>query len=80
VSVGAIGLYYVIAVVSVRVIDGRVPANTGLSFAYSLVYLCAILAIAYLFSHIAQFGVLARPDVLHLPPHTADCRCPRRNR
>src|SRR5674536_382922 len=52
VSVGAIGLYYVIAVVSVRVIDGSIPPNTGLSFAYSLVYLFAILAIAYLFSAI----------------------------
>jgi len=57
VSVGAIGLYYVIAVVSVRVIDGSIPANTGLSFAYSLIYLFAILAIAYLFSAIMRSSV-----------------------
>ncbi|MGZ4894350.1 MAG: ABC transporter permease [Halobacteriota archaeon] len=57
VSVGAIGLYYVIAVVSVRIIDGSIPANTGLSFVYSLVYLLAILAIAYLFSAIMRSSV-----------------------
>ena len=57
VSVGAIGLYYVIAVVSVRVIYGSTPANTGLSFAYSLVYLFAILAIAYLFSAVMRSSV-----------------------
>ena len=57
VSVGAIGLYYVIAVISVRIIDGSIPANTGLSFAYSLVYLFAILAIAYLFSAIMRSSV-----------------------
>ncbi|MGZ4852892.1 MAG: ABC transporter permease [Halobacteriota archaeon] len=57
VSVGAIGLYYVIAVVSVRVIDGSIPVNTGLSFAYSLVYLFAILAIAYLFSAVMRSSV-----------------------
>src|SRR5674536_299326 len=57
VSVGAIGLYYVIAVISVRIIDGSIPANTGLSFAYSLVYLFAILAIAYLFSAMMRSSV-----------------------
>ncbi len=57
VSVGAITLYYLIAVVSVRVIDGSVPANTGLSFAYSLVYLFAILAVAYLFSAVMRSSV-----------------------
>ena len=57
VSVGAIGLYYVIAVVSVRFIDGSIPANTGLSFAYSLVYLFTILAIAYLFSAVMRSSV-----------------------
>jgi ABC-2 type transport system permease protein len=57
VSVIAIGLYYVIAVVSVRVIDGSIPANTGLSFAYSLVYLFAILAVAYLFSAVMRSSV-----------------------
>jgi ABC-2 type transport system permease protein len=57
VSVGAIGLYYVIAVVSVRVIDGSIPANTGASFVYSLIYLFAILAIAYLFSAIMRSSV-----------------------
>jgi len=57
VSVGTIGLYYMIAAVSVRVIDGSVPANTGLSFAYSLVYLFAILAVAYLFSAIMRSSV-----------------------
>src|SRR5674536_152152 len=57
VSVGAIGLYYVFAVISVRIIDGSIPANTGLSFAYSLVYLFAILAIAYLFSAIMRSSV-----------------------
>lgn len=57
VSVGTIGLYYVIAVVSVRVIDGSIPANTGLSFVYSLIYLFAILAIAYLFSAIMRSSV-----------------------
>jgi ABC-2 type transport system permease protein len=57
VSVGSIGLYYVIAVVSVRVIDGSIPANTGLSFAYSLVYLFTILAIAYLFSAVMRSSV-----------------------
>ena len=50
VSVGTIALYYAIAVASVRVIDGSVPANTGLSFAYALVYLLTILAVSYLFS------------------------------
>jgi len=57
VSVGAIGLYYVIAVVSVRVIDGSIAANTGVSFAYALVYLFAILAIAYLFSAVMRSSV-----------------------
>jgi len=57
VSVGAIGLYYAIAVVSVRVIDGSIPTNTGLSFIYSLFYLFAILAIAYLFSAIMRSSV-----------------------
>jgi len=57
VSVGAITLYYLIAVVSVRVIDGSIPANTGLSFAYSLVYLFAILAVAYLFSAVMRSSV-----------------------
>jgi len=57
VSVGAIALYYLIAVASVRVIDGSIPANTGLSFAYSLVYLFAILAVAYLFSAVMRSSV-----------------------
>jgi ABC-2 type transport system permease protein len=57
VSVGAIALYYLIAVASVQVIDGSVPANTGLSFAYSLVYLFAILAVAYLFSAVMRSSV-----------------------
>ncbi|MGA9079631.1 MAG: ABC transporter permease [Halobacteriota archaeon] len=57
VSVGTISLYYIIEVVSVRVIDGSIPANTGLSFAYSLVYLFAILAVAYLFSSIMRSSV-----------------------
>jgi ABC-2 type transport system permease protein len=57
VSVGAIGLYYAIAVISVRVIDGSIPTNTGLSFVYSLVYLFAILAIAYLFSAVMRSSV-----------------------
>ena len=57
VSVAAISLYYVIEVVSVRVIDGSIPANAGISFAYSLVYLFAILAIAYLFSAIMRSSV-----------------------
>ena len=57
VSVGVIALYYVIEVVSVQVIDGSIPANTGLSFAYSLVYLFAILAAAYLFSTIMRSSV-----------------------
>jgi ABC-2 type transport system permease protein len=57
VSMGAIELYYLIVLVSVRVIDGSIPANAGLSFAYSLVYLFAILAIAYLFSAIMRSSV-----------------------
>ena len=57
VSVGAIALYYLIAVASVQVIDGSVPANTGLSFAYALVYLFAILAVAYLFSAMMRSSV-----------------------
>jgi ABC-2 type transport system permease protein len=57
VSVGAIGLYYAIAVVSVRVIDGSIPTNTGLSFIYSLFYLFAILAIAYLLSAVMRSSV-----------------------
>jgi hypothetical protein len=40
-----------------RVIDGSVPANTGLSFAYSLVHLFAILVIAYLFSAVMRSSV-----------------------
>jgi ABC-2 type transport system permease protein len=59
VSAGVIALYYLIAVVSVRVIDGSIPAGTGLSFAYSLVYLCAILAVAYLFSAIMRSSVFS---------------------
>jgi ABC-type transport system involved in multi-copper enzyme maturation permease subunit len=55
--VSVIALYYLIAVVSVRIIDGSVPATTGLSFAYSLVYLLAILAIAYLFSTVMRSSV-----------------------
>jgi ABC-2 type transport system permease protein len=57
VSVGAIALYYLIAVASVQAIDGSVPANTGTSFVYSLVYLFAILAIAYLFSAVMRSSV-----------------------
>jgi ABC-2 type transport system permease protein len=57
VSVATIGLYYAIAVVSVRVVDGSIAANTGLSFLYSLVYLFAILAIAYLFSAVMRSSV-----------------------
>jgi len=57
VSVGAISLYYVIEVVSVRVIDGSIPVNTGLSFAYTLVGLLAILAVAYLFSAVMRSSV-----------------------
>ncbi len=57
VSVGTIALYYAIAVASVQVIDGSVPANMGLSFAYALVYLFAILAVAYLFSAIMRSSV-----------------------
>ncbi|MCJ7638456.1 MAG: ABC transporter permease [Euryarchaeota archaeon] len=57
VSVGAIGLYYAIAVVSVRVIDGSIPTNTGVSFIYSLFYLFAILAIAYLLSAVMRSSV-----------------------
>ena len=57
VSVGVIALYYLIAVVSVQVIDGSVPANIGLSFAYALVYLFAILAVAYLFSAMMRSSV-----------------------
>lgn len=59
VSVGVIALYYLIAVASVRVIDGSVPASTGLSFAYSLVYLFAILAVAYLFSAVMRSSVFS---------------------
>jgi hypothetical protein len=40
----------------VRIVDGF-PANAGLSFAYSLVYLFAILAAAYLFSAIICISV-----------------------
>ncbi len=57
VSVGTIALYYAIAIASVRIIDGSVPTNTGLSFAYALVYLFAILAVSYLFSAIMRSSV-----------------------
>jgi ABC-2 type transport system permease protein len=57
VSVGAITLYYLIALVSVRIIDGSIPANTGVSFAYSLLYLFAILAVAYVFSAVMRSSV-----------------------
>jgi ABC-2 type transport system permease protein len=57
VSIGAIELYYLIALVSVRVIDGSIPASAGASFAYSLVYLFAILAVAYLFSTVMRSSV-----------------------
>ena len=57
VSVGAISLYYVIQVLSVRVIDGSILVNTGLSFAYSLVSLLAILVVAYLFSAVMRSSV-----------------------
>jgi ABC-2 type transport system permease protein len=59
VSAGVIALYYTIAVVSVRVIDGSIPAGTGLSFAYALVYLFAILAVADLFSAVMRSSVFA---------------------
>jgi ABC-2 type transport system permease protein len=59
VSAGVVALYYLIAVVSVQIIDGSIPANTGLSFAYALVYLFAILAVAYLFSAIMRSSVFA---------------------
>ena len=57
VSAGTIGLFYLIAAASVRVVDGSIPVNMGLSFAYSLVYLFAILAVAYLFSAIMRSSV-----------------------
>ncbi len=57
VSTGTIALYYAIALGSVRVIDGSIPANTGISFAYALVYLFAILAVSYLFSSIMRSSV-----------------------
>ena len=59
VSAGVIALYYLIAVVSVQVIDGSIPVNTGLSFAYALVYLFAILSVAYLFSAIMRSSVFS---------------------
>jgi ABC-2 type transport system permease protein len=59
VSAGVVALYYLIAVVSVRVIDGSIPANVGFSFAYALVYLFAILAVAYLFSAIMRSSVFS---------------------
>jgi len=57
VSVCVITFYYAITVVSVRAIDGSIPANTDLSFAYALVYLFAILAVAYLFSAVMRSSV-----------------------
>ena len=82
VSVGAISLYYVIQVVSVRVIDGSIPVNTGLSFAYSLVSLLAILVVAYLFSAVMRSSVysIMLTFLLHVLPHTANCRCRRLSR
>jgi len=57
VAAGTVELYYLVVLVSVRVIDGSIPANAGVSFAYSLVYLLAILAIAYLFSTVMRSSV-----------------------
>jgi ABC-2 type transport system permease protein len=57
VSVGTIGLFYLIAAMSVRVVDGSIPVDTGSSFAYALVYLFAILAVAYFFSAIMRSSV-----------------------
>ncbi len=57
VSAGVIALYYAIIIASVQVIDGSIPANMGLSFAYALVYLFAILAVSYLFSAIMRSSV-----------------------
>lgn len=57
VSVGTIGLFYLIAAMSVRVVDGSIPVNTGSSFAYAFVYLFAILAVAYFFSAIMRSSV-----------------------
>ncbi len=57
VSVGVIALYYAIILASVQVIDGSIPANMGLSFAYALIYLFAILAVSYLFSAIMRASV-----------------------
>ena len=57
VSVGTIELFYLIAAMSVRVVNGSISVNTGLSFAYALVYLFAILAVAYFFSAIMRSSV-----------------------
>jgi len=85
VSVGVIALYYLIAVVSVQVIDGSVPANTGLSFARKrsgkyrlIVRLRARVFVRHPRRRLpvqcddAKFSVLAYIDLLHLLPHPAD--------
>jgi len=55
VSAGTIGLFYLIGLCPCA--SSMVASHTGLSFAYSLVYLFAVLAVAYLFSAIMRSSV-----------------------
>jgi ABC-2 type transport system permease protein len=59
VSFGGLALYYAIIVLSVRIIDGGVAANVGLSFSYACLYLFAVVALAYFFSAIMRSSVTA---------------------
>jgi ABC-2 type transport system permease protein len=57
VSFGGLVVYYAIIVLSVRIIDGGVAANVGLSFLYACLYLFAVVALAYFFSAIMKSTV-----------------------
>lgn len=59
VSAATIGLFYVIAAASVQIVDGSVPMTIGVSYAYALAYLLAILAVAYFFSSVMPSSVYA---------------------
>jgi len=57
VSASTIGLFYLIAAVSVLIVDSGVPGEAALSLAYALMYVLAILAVAYVFSAVLRSTV-----------------------
>jgi ABC-2 type transport system permease protein len=50
----AVGLYYIVGIVSTLGIYGTVPMETAASFAYATLYLCCVLGFTFLFSSLLK--------------------------